>query len=112
MKLLIGAALTALLALSATTAIAQSFPAKPVKIIVPSTPGDGSDILARSIAQKLTERWGQSVIVENRPGAGGVVGTEASEKITCGRLYGDHGQRRVARNQSGALSETLLRRGS
>jgi len=80
MKLLIGAALTALLALSATTAIAQSFPAKPVKIIVPSTPGDGSDILARSIAQKLTERWGQSVIVENRPGAGGVVGTEASAK--------------------------------
>ena len=80
MKQLIGAALTALLALSATTAIAQSFPAKPVKIIVPSTPGDGSDILARSIAQKLTERWGQSVIVENRPGAGGVVGTEASAK--------------------------------
>jgi len=80
MKLLIGAALTALLALSATTAIAQSFPAKPVKIIVPSTPGDGSDILARSIAQKLTERWGQSVIVENRPGAGGVVGTEAAAK--------------------------------
>ena len=80
MKLLIGAALAALLGLSATTANAQPFPSKPVKIIVPSTPGDGSDILARSIAQKLTERWGQSVIVENRPGAGGVVGTEASAK--------------------------------
>ena len=80
MKQLIGAALAALLGLSATTANAQPFPSKPVKIIVPSTPGDGSDVLARSIAQKLTERWGQSVIVENRPGAGGVVGTEAAAK--------------------------------
>jgi len=69
----------AVLALVAAVAVnAQPFPAKPVKIIVPSTPGDGSDILARSIGQKLTERWGQPVIIENRPGAGGVVGTEAA----------------------------------
>ena len=64
----------------ACASVAQPFPSKPVKIIVPSTPGDGSDILARAIAQKLTERWGQTVIVENRPGAGGVVGTEAAAK--------------------------------
>ena len=69
-----------LAALMACAVAAQPFPAKPVKIIVPSAPGDGSDILARAIAQKLTERWGQTVIVENRPGAGGVVGTEAAAK--------------------------------
>ena len=70
----------ALLALGLMHANAQPFPSKTVKIIVPSTPGDGSDVLARSIAQKLTERWGQPVIVENRPGAGGVVGTEVAAK--------------------------------
>ena len=85
MKQWIGAAMAAWLALTvtATNVNAQAFPSKPVKIIVPSTPGDGSDILARSIAQKLTERWGQSVIVENRPGAGGVVGTEVAAKSTA-----------------------------
>ena len=82
MKQWISAAMAAWLALTvtATNVSAQVFPSKPVKIIVPSTPGDGSDILARSIAQKLTERWGQSVIVENRPGAGGVIGTEVAAK--------------------------------
>ena len=64
----------------AATAGAQAFPNKPVKVIVPSAPGDGSDILARAIGQKLTERWGQPVLVENRPGAGGVVGTEAAAR--------------------------------
>jgi tripartite-type tricarboxylate transporter receptor subunit TctC len=57
-----------------------AFPNKPVKIIVPSAPGDGSDILARFLASKLQAQWGQSVTVENRPGAGGVVGTEAAAK--------------------------------
>lgn len=80
MKHWMGAALSALLLLGAANTTAQPFPSKPVKIIVPSTPGDGSDILARSIAQKLTERWSQPVVVENRPGAGGVVGTEAAAK--------------------------------
>lgn len=64
----------------ACAAMAQPFPSKSVKIIVPSTPGDGSDILARSIGQKLTERWGQPVLVENRPGAGGVIGAEAAAR--------------------------------
>ena len=58
------------------TATAQSFPAKPVRIIVPQTPGGASDALARVIGQKLAERWGQPVVVENKAGAGGNVGTD------------------------------------
>ena len=58
--------------------LAQAFPARPVKLIVPSTPGDSADLVARVMSAKLAERWGQAVVVENRPGAGGVVGTEAA----------------------------------
>ena len=72
------AALAAFAALAFTTgACAQgAFPSKPVHIIVPQTPGGASDALARIVGQKLSERWGQPVIVENKPGAGGNVGTE------------------------------------
>jgi tripartite-type tricarboxylate transporter receptor subunit TctC len=59
---------------------AQQFPSKPVRIIVPQTPGGASDALARVIAQKLGQQWGQQVIVENRAGAGGNIGTEAVAK--------------------------------
>jgi tripartite-type tricarboxylate transporter receptor subunit TctC len=57
-------------------AAAQDYPARAVKIVVPQTPGGASDALARIIGQKLSERWGQPVVVENRAGAGGNVGTE------------------------------------
>jgi tripartite-type tricarboxylate transporter receptor subunit TctC len=60
-----------------------AFPNKPVKIIVPSAPGDGSDILARLLASKLQVQWGQPVTVENRTGAGGVVGTEVAAKAAA-----------------------------
>ena len=53
---------------------AQEFPTKPVRIVVPSSPGGGTDILARPLAAKLTERWGQQVIIDNRPGAGQMIG--------------------------------------
>jgi tripartite-type tricarboxylate transporter receptor subunit TctC len=59
---------------------AQEFPARPVKIVVPYAAGGSTDILSRLIAQKLSTRFGQSVIVENRPGANGVIGTEAVAK--------------------------------
>lgn len=65
-----------LLALAALPAIAQEYPAKSVRWIVPYAPGGSSDILARLIGQKLSESWGQTVVVDNRPGAAGNIGSE------------------------------------
>lgn len=65
-----------LLAGTALVARAQEFPNRPVKIVVPQTPGGASDALARIIGQKLGEKWQQPVVVENRAGAGGNVGME------------------------------------
>lgn len=69
--------LTAALALAAH---AQPYPSKPVTVVVPFSPGGGTDIGARLIAQKLTAKWGHSVIVENRAGAGGLVGADLVAK--------------------------------
>ena len=74
-----------LAALVATTAFAtayaqQPYPARPIRIISPFAPGGGNDVLSRTIAQKLTENVKQQVIVENRPGANGIIGTEAAAR--------------------------------
>ena len=64
----------------ALAADAAAFPSKPVRLIVPFTPGGSTDILARAIGQKLSESWRQPVVIENRPGAGGAIGMELAAK--------------------------------
>jgi len=70
----------ALAALSTSGAFAQQYPAKPVHIIVPFAPGGGSDFIGRFMAQRLTEGTGKQFLVENKPGAGGVLGIEQGIK--------------------------------
>lgn len=74
-----------LLGLAASVAVgpsasAQSYPSKPVRIIVPYTAGGGTDVMARVLAERLTESMGQPFLVENRPGAGGIIGLEYTYK--------------------------------
>src|SRR5437868_9318281 len=64
------------LLLFAATALAQTFPSRPVKIVVPTTPGGATDALSRSIGARLSELWGQPVVVENKPGATQIIGGE------------------------------------
>jgi len=68
------------LALAASTAAAQGYPGKTVKMLVPFPPAGATDAVARFVGQKLAERWGQSVVIENRPGAGGSIGSDLAAK--------------------------------
>lgn len=67
--------LVAALALMATQAFAQTFPGKPVRLVISFTPGSSTDIIGRAVAAKLQEVWGQPVVAENRAGAGGTIGS-------------------------------------
>jgi len=71
---------TGLISHSALAQTAASFPGKPVRFIAPFPPGGSTDLLARLVAQKLTEAWGQQVIVENRGGAAGTIGVELASR--------------------------------
>jgi len=62
------------------SALADNYPSRPIKIIVPFPPGETGDIMSRMIEQKMSERLGQAVIVENRPGASGIIGTDLISK--------------------------------
>jgi len=66
--------------LVACSATAQTYPSKPVRLIVPWSAGSGTDLMARSFAHKLGETLGQQVVVDNRGGAGAVIGSEVAAK--------------------------------
>src|ERR687884_1280371 len=65
---------------ASSIAVANDWPSKPVRFIVPYPPGGGTDVIARILQSRLSESLGQSVVIENRGGAGGVLGTEAAAK--------------------------------
>src|SRR5690348_13113863 len=72
-------ALAALLA-NAGAALAQGYPSHPIRMLVPWPPGQATDVAARMVSEKLSSVLGQPLVVDNRPGAGGVVGSEAAAK--------------------------------
>src|SRR5207237_5945370 len=69
-----------LLGLSGVASAQDAFPSKPVHLLVPFPPGGAVDIVGRTLGDELSKRWGQSVIIENRPGAGGAIATQAAAK--------------------------------
>ena len=73
----------ALLTMPGVALAQQKFPAKPIRFVVPFSPGGGTDTLARIIAHKMSENWGQPVVIENRTGAGGTIGTAVAAKATA-----------------------------
>lgn len=73
-------AVSLLAAAGAAAQTRQDYPVRPIRIIVPQAPASGPDIMARTVAQKLTESWGQQVVVDNRPGANGIIGMEAAAR--------------------------------
>jgi tripartite-type tricarboxylate transporter receptor subunit TctC len=80
---LIRAALTMALVWPALSVVqAQSYPSKPVRLIVPFPAGGATDLFARTLSQKISEKLGQSLVVENRPGAGGTLGSDLAAKAT------------------------------
>ncbi|MDB5811203.1 MAG: tripartite tricarboxylate transporter substrate binding protein [Betaproteobacteria bacterium] len=71
---------TLAIAFGTSSAFADAYPDKPIRFVVPSSAGGGSDVLARMFAQKMSEHWGQQVVIDNRSGAGGIIGSEITAK--------------------------------
>jgi tripartite-type tricarboxylate transporter receptor subunit TctC len=80
---LIGSLLALTLLATSSAAVAQDYPSRMIKIVVPFTPGGTSDLLAREVGRNLTNDWGQTVVIENRPGAGGAIGTTEVARSTA-----------------------------
>ena len=74
------AAAGAVLGLTGAAGAQPAYPNKPIRFVVPYPPGSGTDIVARLLGQKLTESWGQQVTIDNRPGAGAIIGVDVSPK--------------------------------
>ena len=79
-QIVTGHLLAASLALACFTAMAQQYPSRPIRVVVPFTPGTGMDIIARNVGPKLSDRVGQPVVIDNRPGASGNLGAELVAK--------------------------------
>src|SRR5439155_7817152 len=84
------------------SALAQSYPSKPIRVVVPFPPGGGTDIVARTVTPKMAEILGQPFIIENRAGAGGNIGTEAAAKAPA------DGYTLLVASASTAINATLL----
>src|SRR5258706_10873730 len=80
----------------------QSYPTKPIRFIVPTAPGGGSDLMARMLGQKYTDAWGQQVVVDHRPGAGMTIGIDLTAKAT------PDGHTIIIVNPSHAINATLM----
>lgn len=95
---------TAFIGMAASSASAQQYPTRPVRIVVPFSVGGAADILARVLAQRLTESWGQQVIVDNRTGAGGIIGSDIVAKAD------PNGYNLLVTSSSHAINATLYAR--
>lgn len=104
--------LALLAALFTPAAFAQEFPSRPVRFMIPLAPGGGADIAVRAVAQKLSAIWGQSVVVDNRPGGTGAIGLETAARAqpdgyTITMISGTHTARRATHR--GKLPYDLIR---
>ena len=91
------------------SALAQTYPAKPIELVVPFSPGGASDLTARTLAQKMGESMGQSIVVDNKPGANGVLGIDVVAKVAARRLHDPAHRSRLAHRQSEPVREAAVR---
>ncbi len=87
---------------------ADAYPSRPGRLIVPFGAGAATDIIARMVAAKFSEQWGQQVVIDNRAGSGGVVGTEIAARLDARRLH-DLRLRHQSDDHPGAVLEAAVR---